>query len=195
MHGSWLGLCFLYCCRNDAGRSIDLTPTISLVFLTTDWLAFQHAPCLPDVVLRFPSARFTAGILSRLCAGAQHADGWLAPPACTDAPALPDTLPPLRLSQLLGSAAQVDEACATPAVRQAALAAAIALVGRLAAILSKTPAFPELFAAAETALAALGAVPNLHKVQSVLPPSRSPSPGPALVALWQCSPQIQIPIS
>ena len=87
--------------------------------------------------------------------------------------ALPDSLPPLRLSTLLGSPAEdADAARSAVAARQAGLLAAVRLIGRLASVLRDTPAFPELFGPARRALEALAARQGLHKVCRIhhLPP-------------------------
>jgi hypothetical protein len=77
---------------------------------------------------------------------------------------VPDSLPPLRLSTLLGSPADADAACGAAAARQAALLAAVRLVGRLASVLRDAAAFPELFGPARRAMEALAARRGLHKV-------------------------------
>ena len=114
-----------------------------------------HALCAPDETLP-------------LLADADDAYGCL-PPAADADPAggesLPDSLPPLRLSEVLGSPEEADVACGTAATRQAALLAAVRLIGRLAALLHDVVAFPELFGHARKALEALEARPGIHRVR------------------------------
>ena len=94
------------------------------------------------------------------------------PPAADADPAgggsLPESLPPLRLSEVLSGPEEADAACGTAAARQAALLAAVRLVGRLAALLHDAVAFPELFSPARKALEALHARPGVHRVRRSL---------------------------
>ncbi len=103
-----------------------------------------------------------------LLADADDAYGCLPPAADADSAggdSLPDSLPPLRLTEVLGSPEQADIACGSAATRQAALLAAVRLIGRLAGLLHDVQAFPELFSPARTALEALGARPGVHRVR------------------------------
>jgi len=104
----------------------------------------------------------------RLLADANDEYGCLPPAGDADSAggeSLPESLPPLRLSEVLGSPEVADAACGSAAPRQAALLAAVRLIGRLAALLHNVVAFPELFGPARAALEALGARPGVHRVR------------------------------